>query len=443
MNSLYSKVATLLQTILNDKATELAKSCGFIVRQRKLTGAGFIKTLFFGWLQNPESSLEGLVRAGFSHDVIISAQGLDKRFTRTAAAFVKSVLEEVLGQVIKASAAVEVEILQRFSHVYVADSSVITLPDELHERWQGTGGAGGSSRSAIKLDTCIELKTGQLQCGLQHGKQSDNRSPLANAVYERGSLRLQDLGYFNLERMKAQAERGEYWISRYQINTALFDEQGQAIDLSRTLHGLKLAGVRQQECRVELGVKIRLKARLLLIALPEEAAARGRAKMKENASKHGKTATQASLALCDWKILITCAGPELLSLKDCVLLYSVRWQIELLFKLWKSHSKLGHSNSTNPWRRLCELYMKLLIVMVQHWIFLTGLWNIPERSLVKGGQMIKEQAARLAACINDINALTQLLREFTERFQLGCRQNTRKKRPNTWRQLAEGCYEFA
>jgi hypothetical protein len=36
-----------------------------------------------------------------------------------------------------------------------------------------------------------------------------------------------------------------------------------------------------------------------------------------------------------------------------------------------------------------------------------------------------------------------LLREFTERFQIGCRQNPRKKRPNTWRQLAEGRYEFS
>jgi hypothetical protein len=93
---------------------------------------------------------------------------------------------------------VPVEILQRFSHVYVADGSVITLPDELHELWQGTG---GSSRSAVKLDTCIELNTGQLQCSLQQGKQSDNRSPLANAVYERGSLRLQDLaGVLNIRK---------------------------------------------------------------------------------------------------------------------------------------------------------------------------------------------------------------------------------------------------
>jgi hypothetical protein len=48
MNSLYSKVAKVLQTILNDKEEYLAKSSGFIVRQRKLTGSGFIKILLFG-----------------------------------------------------------------------------------------------------------------------------------------------------------------------------------------------------------------------------------------------------------------------------------------------------------------------------------------------------------------------------------------------------------
>ena len=77
------------------------------------------------------------------------------------------------------------------------------------------------------------------------------------------------------------------------------------------------------------------------------------------------------------KTPLTNAPIELLSFSECFLLYGVRWQIELLFKLWKSHGKLGHSNSKNKWRILCELYCKLLAVMVQHWIFLTGLWPIP------------------------------------------------------------------
>ncbi len=351
-------------------------------------------------------------------------------------------MEEALGQVVKAKTAVDVNRLNRFSHVYVADGSVITLPDELHPLWPGTGGAAGSSRAAVKIDICIELKTGYLQCCLLPGKHSDNRSPLAEAVFEPDSLRLQDLGYFNLQRMKAQAERGEYWISRYHINTAIFDEQSRPIELLPWLHRLKTAGVKHHECEVELGVKTRVKARLLLVHLPEEAAARSREKMKENAANKGRTATQDSLALCDWKIMITNIGTELLSLKDCVLLYSVRWQIELLFKLWKSHGKLGHSNSANPWRILCEVYAKLLAVMVQHWIVLTGLWDIPERSLVKGGQMIREQSARLAVCFNEVKALARLLRELAQRFKIGCRQNKRLTRPNTWVQLREG-YEFS
>jgi len=43
-----SDVAKVLQFIVNDRAEALAKSSGFIVRQRKLTGSGFIKILLFG-----------------------------------------------------------------------------------------------------------------------------------------------------------------------------------------------------------------------------------------------------------------------------------------------------------------------------------------------------------------------------------------------------------
>lgn len=440
--SIFSKVAKTLQFIFNERADILAKETGFIIRQRKITGSNFIKTFLFGWLQNHCPSMEGLVRSALNHGLHITAQGLDKRFNESAATFIKSVLDEAVGQVVKATTAVDVKILNRFTSVYVSDCSTVTLPDALHTLWRGTGGRENTSRAALKIDTCIELKSGQLQYGLLPGRHCDNHTPLAEAVYEPGCLRLQDLGYFNLDRMKRQAEQGEYWISRYQTNTRLFDEQGAEHDLPNLLMNLKKRDVQCHELAVELGVEARLKARLLVWRLPTEAADRARARVKEKAAKKGRTATAASLALCDWKILLTNAPIELLSFSECFLLYGVRWQIELLFKLWKSHGKLGHSNSKNKWRILCELYCKLLAVMVQHWIFLTGLWPIPERSLVKGGQMIREQSARLATCFNNLRALTQLLRELAKRFQVGCRQNTRKKRPNTWRQLEEG-YEYS
>jgi hypothetical protein len=431
-----------MQALFNERANELAMQIGFIQRERKITGSNFIKTLLFGWLQNSSPSVEGLVRAGVSHDLLITAQGLDKRFTEKAANFMKSLLEEAMGQVVKAKTPVALELFKRFANVYIADCSVITLDDELHSLWEGTGGSGNTSRAALKIDACLEMKTGQLQCGLLQGKHSDNRSPLANAVYEPGSLRIQDLGYFNLERMKAQAERGEYWVSRYQINTTILDSQNEKIDLLKLLIGLKKSGIKQHECQVILGVKTKLKARLLIWHLPEEAAGRCRAKMKENAQNNGRTASQESLALCDWKLMVTNADKDLISFSECFLLYSVRWQIELLFKLWKSHGKLGNSRSENIWRTLCELYGKLLALIVQHWIVLTGFWHIPERSLVKAGQMIREQSVRLAACFNDFEALVALLSEFPKRFEVGCRLNKRNKHPNTCQQLIDG-YVFS
>ena len=287
----------------------------------------------------------------------------------------------------------------------------------------------------MKIDTRLELKSGLLHLDLLDGRHSDNRSNGAEAVYGPGSLRLQDLGYFNLGRMKAQAERGEYWISRLQPGTQVFTPDGEGVELPGLVAALNDQGTAKLEMAATIGVKERLPVRLLLWKLPQEAADRRRSKMRENARKQGRTPSKGSLLLCDWNWMVTNVEPSKLSLEECYLLYGVRWQIELLFKLWKMHGRLGHSRSEKPDWVLCELYAKLLGVLVQHWLCLTGLWQKPHRSLVKGCQMIKGQAERLASCINDIGALVSLLKELAERFDHGCLLNPRKKKPNTSQRL--------
>jgi len=439
---IFSTVAQALQNLLTVKAAALARTSGFIRRARKVSGPNFIKTLVFGWMQNQPPTAEGLARAGFSHGLKVSAQGLDQRFTAEACEFVKSVLEEAMAQTVTTLHPVEQGILDRFQEVHIADCSVIALPGEWEALWPGTGGTGGSGKAALKLDTDLELKSGQLRVGLLPGRHSDSRGPRAEAVYGPGVLRIQDLGYFNLARMRQQGARGEYWISRLQPGTRLFQPGGVEIDWPGRLGGMARQGAARGEMAVLVGAEERLPARVLVWRLPEEAAARRRARMKDKARKHGRAATAESLALCDWNQLVTNVDGRRLELAECFLLYGVRWQIELLFKLWKSHGRLGQSRSANPHHRMCEVYAKLLGLLIQHWLVLTGLWRMPQRSLVKGCQMIKEQSARLAACLDDPVALVRFLEELCERFQHGCAVNSRRKKPNTCQQLENG-YKFA
>ena len=52
-----------------------------------------------------------------------------------------------------------------------------------------------------------------------------------------------------------------------------------------------------------------------------------------------KPISQKRLALVAWTILVSNVPAEILSLRQAMILIRVRWQVELLFKLWKSHAQ--------------------------------------------------------------------------------------------------------
>src|SRR5271157_6282984 len=71
--------------------------------------------------------------------------------------------------------------------------------------------------------------------------------------------------------------------------------------------------------------------------------------------------------MCQWLVLITNLPADQFTIEEICVLYRVRWQIELLFKRWKSLAGLGHSRGRRAYRVLCETYAKLLGCLVQHW----------------------------------------------------------------------------
>jgi hypothetical protein len=344
-----------MQKVLTIVADQAARDTHFVQRESKLTGAKLTQTLVFGWLSNPEATLEDLAQTAATVGVSITPQGLDDRLSQTAAECLKQVLDAAIEEVITAQP-VAIPLLQRFTGVYIQDSTSIALPDALAKVWHGCGSRTGQGQAALKLQVQLNLSTGALNGPvLQDGRASDRRSPHQTAPFPAGALRLADLGFFSLSVLAELTAQGGYWLTRPQAGTAVFDAAGQRREWSELLPA---QGRIEVDLPLSLGAEHRLPCRLLAVRVGEEVANRRRQRLHADARRRGRAASPERLALADWTILLTNAPAALLSVREALVFARARWQIELLFKLWKTHGHIDESRSQKPWRILCEVYAK-------------------------------------------------------------------------------------
>lgn len=433
MATTIAQLAVTLQELFGATAERIARETQFVQRESVMTGAAFAQTLVTAWLADPQASEEQLAQAAAAVGVTITAQGLTARFSWPAAQLMRRLLEAAIGQAV-AARPTAVPILNRFAGVYIQDSTTITLPDELVGVWQGSGEHGSHATVAgLKVQLQWDYTSGRLsQLVLQDGCAQDRDAPVQRAALPAGALRLADLGYFSLPVLAKLGSEGVYWLSRPQVNTLVWTPEGRCVDLVTLLLNQPAA---QVEVAVLLGKEQRLPCRLLAVRVPQEIADRRRQALYKAARKKGQAVSQARLALADWTLLVTNVPAALLTLPEALVVMACRWQIELLFKLWKSHGQVDRSRSKNPWRILTEVYAKLLAMVVQHWLFLVGHWSLFDRSLFKAAQTVRSHAMHLAAHFGAIAQLEDAITTISRCLRAGCRINKSRTAPRTHQRL--------
>ena len=390
-----AQLAERLQAVCTTTADGLARGSGFVERRSKLGGAAFAQALVFGWLADPGAPLPGLAATAGLAGVGITPQGLDQRCTSAAAGSLEGLLGAAVGVVVRAEA-VAIPLLGRFAAVELRDASTLVLPDALADWWPGCGGSSPRNTSAsLKIHVRYDLCSGALRGPLlTDGRTHESTTPLQAAALPPGSLRVADLGSCSLAVHAALAARGSCSLTRMHHTTAVFTPDG------RRVPPLALLGPGPcHDLPVLLGCAQRLPARLLAVRVPPEVANARRRGLHAAARTRGRTPSAESLAWADWTLLVTNAPDALLSLPEALALLRARWQLELLFKLWKQHGRIDESRSREPWRVLCEVWATLLGVLVQHWLTLTGCWQYPDRSLVKAARVVRAQALHLLASL--------------------------------------------
>ena len=430
MESLPQMSATLNQ-VLTTVADEAAEAVGFVRRRRVLSGALFVQALVLGFLGRPEATLHHLTQTLAARGAVISPQGLAQRFGPEAAALLGRVLAAAVAAPMRADPAA-IPLLERFTGgVWVLDCTTVRLPDALADVWRGCGGrTGRGTQAALKVQVRLDLAGGTMEGPvLLDGRTQDKAGPLHEAPPPPDALVVTDLGFWSLERLRAVGAIGAFWLSRLDPQTHVFTPDGARLDVPRWLARPQTPAV---EADVRLGARARLPARLLAAQAPKAVVDARRRKLRAAAKREGKAPPKATLALAGWTVYVTNVPAARLSLAEGFVLGRARWQIELVFKLWKSGGRLDESRSAAPWRVLCEVYAKLIALVVQHWLLLLGGWDRPDRSLVRAAQTVRAHAVCLLRALDRPARLREEVAAIVACLQAGCRVASRKTHPSAF-----------
>jgi DDE family transposase len=178
--------------------------------------------------------------------------------------------------------------------------------------------------------------------------------------------------------------------------------------------------------------------RLFFERVPEAVAQERRRRLKRDAAKGGTSLSPRAALLAGWTIALTTVPSALLSREEALILLRLRWQIELLFKRWKEQGLLDEWRTKKANRILCEIYAKLIGLLLQQWLLIVSCWHQPHRSLVKAAKAVRQHVVLLSTALTGDLCLLVALRRIQRAAQAGSRLNSRQEAPNTSQMLMTG-----
>lgn len=430
--SIVTQVTELLQGLLEESMDVLARETGCVRRMRKFSGSTLLSTLVLTVSRNSRPKPRDYRTTAAQLGVDVTENAIAQRFTPELVTFLEAAVKRVLSHELLTEAP-SIELLGRFTQVVIGDSTTITLPDEYAQQFPGCGGSHGSGKAAMKIQVLWDLRHGQLHVLLEPGRASDAKSPITELPLPADSLSIFDLGYFSLDRFDRVGRAEGYWLSRLQHGTTVCDAVGKPVALRKFLSKSAKRGV--IDVCVQLGEK-RLPCRLLAVHVSPEIAARRCQKIREKARDHGREPSQEYLGLQEWTIFVTNCPPSLLTWKEVVVLYRARWQIERLFKLWKSYNRLADRDTeATAAQQLAEVYVRLIAVIIQHGILLMAVWLDGRRSLWRAAASLRDWIGQLIAVIDDTTKLERVLNRHRQSLEKSARVNYRRKHPSCFQLL--------
>ena len=369
-----AQIVQAFDSMFNEiKCHELCRQCFFIQRSSsKLQGYEFIKAMIVPSEGLPTDSLKGLCSRikKFNSKAILSAQALSLKINNVrSSTLMKAVFREIISQihqqVIEKCPRLEIG-LEGIQSVYIQDSSVIRLNEKLQTVYKGTNRGRCGPKAQMKIDLIHEIKEGKLvEAKIYQGSKPDQK--LSEQILKHikpGDLVIRDLGYFVLNIFKAIAELGGYFLSRLNPGVKFFlkREDKEPLDIGKFLiknhrnkNVIELTGFLGDE---------KVPTRLITYRQSEETTAKRIRIAKKHARCSGKTMSKGKLLSLNFSMFVTNCPREILSAERIGTIYRLRWEIELIFKRWKSQLQIDYLKGTCKERIDCLIWSRLCTVIL-------------------------------------------------------------------------------
>ncbi len=356
------KLSKEITTFLNeDNINRIAKETGFVQRERKLNGFKFLDMLLFTHFNADELSLNDLsAQLADRFNIHISSQAIDERFTNAAVVFFKTILEKILNNWLSSKAHIN---FTKYKKVKIKDSTSFQLPMNMKEKYRGSGGA--SSEASIRIQFEYDLKNGEITDLSLHPfiyQDMTDSSKTIDAI-KSDELIIRDLGYISINYMQKIQEKSAFYLNRLHSGTNVYQKEGEyyvKIDFAKIQKQMKKNGLSFLDKKVYLG-KDKFPTRMIIELLPQKKYEERIRKVKRKASKGSRNIGKNLKARIALNVFVTNTN---IPAENIRILYTLRWQIELMFKVWKSIGEIHKVKEMKVERFEAYLFAKLIWIII-------------------------------------------------------------------------------